>query len=98
VNALIGMSLPFEYSEKFGFVTVNPVNVGSGFKASVHVKLSKMNKDKIEAINGEMEVGVKEIGGGVFEISTMKTLGKSAVTSIGVLVAKTKELIAQEKE
>ena len=67
LDALEDGGLEFAKSEKYGFVASCPTNVGTGMRASVHVKIPKLLKSR--GMNGVKEackqwgLGVRGVGG-----------------------------------
>jgi len=75
--------LTFAQSEKFGYVTSCPTNLGTGMRASVHIQLPKLCADgtdtKAKAVCKELRLSVRGTGGehtpivdGVIDISAQE--------------------------
>lgn len=109
VNAVdeISQKLKFARSDRFGFLTFCPTNLGTTIRASVHIKLPLLSKDlaKMEAEAANFNLQVRgsagehsEAVGGIYDISNKRRLGLTefeAVTEMNEGIAK---LIALEKE
>ena len=98
--------IKFSYSEHLGYITSCPTNLGTGMRASVHIKLPKLSKDmdafktitdkhflQIRGIHGEHS----QSEGGVYDISNKRRLGVTEVECVQDMVDGVKELIAKEK-
>ena len=100
--------LNFAFSEKYGFLTACPTNVGTGLRASVMVHLPALNltgnsKKVLEAANsfGMNIRGIYGEGsksqGDVYQISNKQSLGVSEKEIIKNLKAITEKIIEQER-
>ena len=76
----------FANDEHLGYITSCPTNLGTALRASVHIKLPKLmkNKDKFNAIADKYHVQIRGIHGehtetndGTFDISNKRRLGRS---------------------
>jgi arginine kinase len=76
----------FSHDEHLGYITSCPTNLGTALRASVHIKLPKLskNKEKFEAIAAEHNVQIRGIHGehtetddGTYDISNKRRLGLS---------------------
>mgnify|MGYP000972373750 CR=1 FL=1 len=76
----------FSKDEHLGYITSCPSNLGTAMRASVHVKLPKLskNKESFEEIAKKFNVQIRGIHGehsessdGVFDISNKIRLGRS---------------------
>lgn len=76
----------FSHTEHLGYITSCPSNLGTGLRASVHIRLPKLmkNKEKFDEIAEKHSVQIRGIDGehseskeGIFDISNKKRLGKS---------------------
>jgi creatine kinase/arginine kinase len=76
----------FARDDHLGYITSCPTNLGTAMRASVHISLPKLmkNKEVFEAVATEYEVQIRGIHGehtetddGVFDISNRRRLGKS---------------------
>ena len=101
-------SLDYAYSEKYGFLTACPTNVGTGLRASVMVHLPGLAKTGniqkiLEAINnfgmnirGVYGEGTKSCGN-MYQISNKQSLGISEKEIITNLKQITMKIIEQER-
>ena len=100
--------VPYSFSEKYGFLTSCPTNVGTGLRASVMVHLPALTKTKnirkvLEAINGfDMNIrGVYGEGsrtsGDIYQISNKQSLGISEEEIIKNIKTITDKVIEQER-
>ena len=108
VDEKLQKNLDFAYSEKYGFLTACPTNVGTGLRASVMVHLpalTKTNKKKkiLEIINnfgmnirGIYGEGTKAYGN-MYQISNKQSLGISEKEIIKNLKAIVDKIIEQER-
>jgi arginine kinase len=57
----IEKKLPFSHSDRFGFLTFCPTNLGTTIRASVHIKLPKLASDKalLDATAGQYNLQVR---------------------------------------
>jgi creatine kinase/arginine kinase len=76
----------FAHDEHLGYITSCPTNLGTAMRASVHVKLPLLSKDKaaFQAIADKYYVQIRGIHGehsesdlGIFDISNKRRLGRS---------------------
>jgi len=76
----------FSRDDHLGYITSCPTNLGTALRASVHIKLPKLmkNKEKFNAIADKYYVQIRGIHGehtetndGVFDISNRRRLGRS---------------------
>lgn len=83
---IIEAELEFERHEKFGFLTFCPTNIGTGLRASVHVKLPKLDndKEKLNEICESMDLQPRGVYGehtesfnGIYDISNKLRLGRT---------------------
>ncbi|GFU05736.1 arginine kinase [Nephila pilipes] len=58
---IIESRLPFSHDERLGFLTFCPTNLGTTIRASVHIKVPKLakNKDQLEAIAARYNLQVR---------------------------------------
>ncbi len=103
----IGKSIPFSFSQKFGFLTSDPSFCGTGFIATVFLQLSSLiHMDRINDILEKhvdetiMVTGIQgnpdEIIGDVLAIRNNYTLGLSEENIISSLRALTTKLLTEE--
>ena len=108
VNAIksIEKGLSFSYSERLGYISSCPTNLGTAMRASVHIKLPNLAKNmeafkaiadkyhlQIRGINGEHS----ESQGGIFDISNRRRLGVTEIQAIQDMIEGVEALIATEK-
>ena len=96
----------FAHDEHLGYITSCPTNLGTAMRASVHIKLPKLmkNKTKFDAIADEYYVQIRGIHGehtetddGVFDISNRRRLGRSEKQLVQDMIDGVKALIEAEK-
>lgn len=101
-------TLDFAFSEKLGYLTSCPTNVGTGLRASVMLhlpglKLTKQLNGVLSAI-GKLGLTVRglygegtEALGDLFQVSNQITLGQSEEEIINNLISITRQILAQEQ-
>lgn len=96
----------FAKSERYGYLTSCPTNVGTGMRASVMIKLPHLGKDedKFKAICADMKLAVRGMAGehsksegGIFDISNKARLGLSEADIVELVAQGAKKLIAMEQ-
>ncbi|XP_065067123.1 creatine kinase, flagellar-like isoform X2 [Rhopilema esculentum] len=95
----------FMWNEHIGYILTCPSNLGTGLRASVHVKLRLLSKrDEFEQILEKMRLQKRGPGGvdtesenGVYDVSNTDRLGYSEVELVQNVVDGVKCLIAIEK-
>jgi len=102
-------SIEFAHSDKYGYVTSCPSNLGTGMRASVHVKIPNLTKDgtdtKAKEIAGPLGLSVRGTGGehtpigkdGTVDISPRARLFIKERDIIAKLYEGIKLLMEQEK-
>lgn len=99
-------TLPFAFTDRHGYLSSCPTNLGTAMRASVHVKLPKLGKDEefLKDIAKRLKLSVRgihgehsESEGGVYDISNKQRLGLSEVEATEKLVKGVQALIALEK-
>ncbi len=99
--------LEFAYSNKLGFITSCPTNLGTAMRASVHVKLPNLAKDmsKFEKICNEYHLQIRGIHGehskseeGIFDISNKRRLGVSEIECVQDMVNGVNILLKEDGE
>ena len=108
INALnqLENELSFSFSSRLGYISSCPTNLGTAMRASVHIFLPQLNKNKeilkeittkyhlqIRGINGEHS----EDKGVIFDISNLRRLGVTEIEAIKDLHNGVVELIKAEK-
>jgi len=96
----------FSRDDHLGYITSCPTNLGTALRASVHIKLPKLmkNKDKFNQIAEQYYVQIRGIHGehtetndGVFDISNRRRLGRSERELVQDMIDGVQALIAAEK-
>ncbi|RMF70287.1 MAG: protein arginine kinase [Calditrichaeota bacterium] len=102
-------NLNFSFSNKFGYLTACPTNIGTGMRVSAFVHLPGLSmKEEIEsfmrklpssevAVRGFYGEGTESIGS-IFQISNQLTLGRTEENVISRMLQTAKELIARERD
>lgn len=109
VDNLIGEKLPFAFSEKYGYLTTCPTNVGTGMRVSFMLHLPALSMtghiDELFATIGKLGIAVRGVygegsksTGHIYQISNQVTLGLSENEIIEKLTEVVNRIIAQEKE
>jgi len=97
----------FCHDDHLGYITSCPTNLGTGMRASVHIKLPKLakSKDEFEKIAEKYFVQIRgahgehtETDDGVFDISNLRRLGRSEVELVQDMYNGVKAMIKREKE
>jgi len=95
----------FSHDEHLGYITSCPTNLGTALRASVHIKLPKLmkNKEKFNSIADQFHVQIRGIHGehtetddGIFDISNKRRLGRSEKDLVQDMIDGVKALIAAE--
>jgi protein-arginine kinase len=101
---LLEKKLEFVRHEKFGYLTFCPTNIGTGLRASVHVKLPKLAangrlKDLCDSFNLQAR-GVhgehSESEGGIYDISNKIRIGKTEFDLVNSMWIGIRKLIDEE--
>ncbi len=103
----IGSAVDFAYTDHLGYITSCPTNLGTAMRASVHIALPELAKDRqrfeaicdahhlqIRGIHGEHS----ESEGGIYDISNRRRLGVTEIEAVRDMYEGVVELIAVEKE
>lgn len=101
-------TLEYAFSEKLGYLTSCPTNVGTGMRASVmlHLPGLKLTKQLGGVLNAISKLGLTVRGlygegtealGDLFQISNQITLGPSEEEIINNLISITRQILAQEQ-
>ena len=104
----LGANLEFAFSDKWGFLTACPTNVGTGLRASVMVHLPAliMTRKITAAVQTVSKFGCAVRGlhgegtdmmGDFFQVSNQATLGQDEETIVGSVERIAGRLVAQEK-
>lgn len=104
---LIEKEAKFSHDEHLGYITSCPTNLGTALRASVHIKLPCLakNKAKFNEIADKYYVQIRGIHGehtetddGVFDISNKRRLGRSEKDLVQDMYNGVKAMIDAEKE
>ncbi|ODM97523.1 Arginine kinase [Orchesella cincta] len=102
----IGNKLPFSRSERLGYLTFCPTNLGTTIRASVHIKLPKLaaDKAKLDATAAKFNLQVRgthgehsDSEGGVYDISNKRRMGLTEFQAVKEMEQGILELIKIEK-
>jgi len=97
----------FARDDHLGYITSCPSNLGTGLRASVHIKLPKLGnkKDDFQTIADKYHVQIRGAHGEhsesddhVYDISNMRRLGRSEVELVQDMYNGVKAMIKREKE
>merc|ERR1712091_70042 len=103
---LIEKVAKFSHDDHLGYITSCPTNLGTALRASVHIKLPLLgkNKEKFNAIADKYYVQIRGIHGehtetddGVFDISNRRRLGRSEKDLVQDMIDGVRALIEAEK-
>ncbi|XP_050084331.1 arginine kinase-like [Anopheles aquasalis] len=109
----IAKQLPLLRDERLGYVSFCPSNLGTGIRASVHIRLPKLAADRarlnelvgqhgleVRSTNGEgtCDTSTKDCEDGVLDVSNKRRLGLTEFETVKLLVDGVKALIEVEKE
>jgi len=108
VDDELGQRMDFAFSDRWGFLTACPTNVGTGLRASVMVHLPAliMTRKIASAVQTVSRLGCTvrgihgegtDITGDFFQISNQATLGQDEEGLVGNVQRIASELMAQEK-
>jgi len=107
VNAvnIIESKLPFSRDDRLGYLTFCPTNLGTTIRASVHIALPKLAKDKkvLEDIAAKFNLQVRgtrgehtESEGGVYDISNKRRMGLTEFQAVKEMQDGILEMIKME--
>lgn len=105
VNA-IESKLPFSRDDRLGYLTFCPTNLGTTIRASVHIGLPKLAKDKkvLEDIAAKFNLQVRgtrgehtESEGGVYDISNKRRMGLTEYQAVKEMQDGILEMIKMEE-
>jgi creatine kinase/arginine kinase len=98
----------FAQDDHLGYITSCPTNLGTGLRASVHIKLPKLGtkgKEEFNAIADKYYVQIRgahgehtETDDHVYDISNIRRLGRSEVELVQDMYNGVKAMIKREKE
>ncbi|TET21512.1 MAG: protein arginine kinase [Candidatus Stahlbacteria bacterium] len=109
IEERLNSALPFAYSERYGFLTACPTNVGTGMRASIliHVPGVVVTREIDRVLRGVLQLGLSvrgtygegtETKGHIFQISNQRTLGQSEEEIVETLIRMTEQLIRYERD
>ncbi|CAG9854366.1 unnamed protein product [Phyllotreta striolata] len=99
--------LEFTRHDRYGYLSMCPTNIGTGIRASVHIKLPKLSNDeaKLKEIANRLNLQIRGSGGehteskeGIMDISNRRRLGVAEKDIIKEMFTGIKELIEQEEK
>ena len=105
-NGLMKQGAEFLHDDRLGFITGCPTNLGTGMRASMHVKLMNLGNDKgfnrmctrmgleVRGKHGEKD----KRNSGIFDISNRRRLGFSEVELIQHMMDGVRTLIEMEQK
>ena len=101
----LSQKLDFAFDNKLGYLNSCPTNIGTGMRASVHIKLPLLSQTtNFKEICKDLGLDVRGVDGehseskdGIFDISNSGRFGMSERDLLKVLVNGVKELIKKEK-
>lgn len=97
----------FAHDDHLGYITSCPTNLGTAMRASVHIKLPNLckNKDEFQAIADKYYVQIRGIHGehtetddGTYDISNKRRLGRSEVDLVQDMYDGVKAMIDGENK
>ncbi len=102
-------SLTYSYSQKYGYLTACPTNVGTGIRCSVmiHLPALVMSRKIEKVLNAVTQIGLtvrgmggegSEISGNLFQISNQWTLGISEEETIDKIEKILNQILDQERK
>lgn len=103
---LLEKELKFSYSERLGYISSCPTNLGTAMRASVHISLPQLgnNRDKIKQITDKHHLQIRGVHGehsdsegSIFDISNERRLGITEVEAVKDLYNGVVELIRVEQ-
>ncbi len=92
--AQLEQQLTFMYDERLGYISSCPTNLGTAMRASVHIALPNLakNKAQFEAITNKYHLQIRGVNGehsssenGIFDISNKRRLGINEVQCVSDL-------------
>ena len=98
--------VPFAYSERLGYISSCPTNLGTAMRASVHIKLPNLgeNMEQFKTITQKYFLQIRGVNGehtkseeGIFDISNLRRLGITEVEAVQDMIDGVASLIEAEK-
>jgi len=102
----IEKKVAFAYSERLGYISSCPTNLGTAMRASVHIKLPNLGEDReaFKAITDKYHLQIRGINGehseskeGIYDISNRRRLGVTEVEAVQDMIDGVAMLIEAEK-
>ncbi|UYV78436.1 F46H5.3 [Cordylochernes scorpioides] len=102
----IGQGIAFSRSNRLGYLTFCPTNLGTTIRASVHIKLPNLAADlaRLEEVASEYNLQVRgtagehsESKGGVYDISNRRRLGLTEFEAVWEMQVGIRKLIQMEE-
>jgi protein arginine kinase len=101
--------IDYSFSQRFGYLTACPTNVGTGLRASVLIHLPGLNltKEISRVLTSLQQMGLtyrglygegSEVVGNFLQISNQTTLGRSEEDLLDLLLRVVRHVVAQEEE
>uniref|UniRef100_A0A2I9LNS1 Arginine kinase n=1 Tax=Centruroides hentzi TaxID=88313 RepID=A0A2I9LNS1_9SCOR len=103
---IIESKVPFSRHDRLGFLTFCPTNLGTTIRASVHIQLPKLAKDRkvLEDVAAKFNLQVRgtrgehtESEGGVYDISNKRRMGLTEYEAVKEMQDGILEMIKMEK-
>ncbi len=109
IDDLLEENLDFAFSEKWGYLTACPTNVGTGLRASIMCHLPALNLtnriDKVMGAISQLGLAVRGMygegsnpAGNIYQISNQITLGHSEEDIIDNLKSVNQQIVEQERK
>ncbi|GLV33723.1 Arginine kinase 1 [Carabus blaptoides fortunei] len=98
--------LTFSRDERLGYLTFCPTNLGTSIRASVHIKVPKLakNKAKLEEVAAKYNLQVRgtsgehtDAEGGIYDISNKRRMGLTEYCAVKAMQDGILEIIKEEK-
>jgi protein-arginine kinase len=100
-RCLVAQGLEFDQDARLGYLTTCPGDVGSGFHASMVLKLENLTRqeEKLRSLCCQMSLNCEATAGSShWKITNQSTLGKSEVEITQHVIDSVAKIIAEEKE
>jgi protein-arginine kinase len=100
----IEKNVQFVHHEKFGYLTFCPTNIGTGLRASVHVRLPKLGASgKLKSLCNSLGLQPRGVHGehsdspeGIYDISNKVRIGQSEFELVNSMCIGIKKLLDEE--
>lgn len=97
--------LDFAHDSEFGYLSSCPTNIGTGMRASVHVKLSNLSKEKVKEIGAKYNLAIRgshgensDVLNNTYDISNSIRLGLSEQSLMNMLIIGLSAIIEADNE